>query len=382
MVKHTDNEERYPHAADVYERYAAENGFAGGWAPHQKPVPEYLFDCHIHYCGPDDDGAAARIRSAAAVWDEWSAARAMLIFKINGAAAVPRAVAGASAADGDSVDTSTITIPGDSGAINPSVIAGASATTGDVWISRFTAESAGALMSGFTDENRCFWSAWLDHGEPNPEIVRSAAAAGARGIKLHNAPVIENNAPYDIWLSGVWGETFGTIGELGLPVLFHVTQRLPGSAYTGGGRETYWKKGWENGVKYGNEELLQAFLECCRRHGNVTFIGAHQLHIGWDRLDRLFAELPNLCVDTTVGCSLRLCDSFYPHDKEYLRDVFIKWADRIIFGTDCFWGGEKDPDPKILRQHTRFITSLDLPDGVLQKICHGNMERIYGIDRL
>ena len=42
-VYHHDNEERYPHAADVLERQRAEDGFASGWAMHQKPAADYFF---------------------------------------------------------------------------------------------------------------------------------------------------------------------------------------------------------------------------------------------------------------------------------------------------------------------------------------------------
>ena len=341
-------EARYPHADDALERMYAEDGFAAGWAPHQKPVPAYFFDNHIHYGGPKDATAPERLISALETWEELGALRALVIFNVCGdkkdgaapAYAVPR------------------------------------------WGDRFSVEEAKELLGTFFGAGRCFWSAWLDHNEPNPGLVHAAADAGFHGIKLHNAPVIEANAPHDVWLSDQWRETFKAIGERKLPVLFHVTQRLPGSAYTGGGRNTYWTAGWDNGAAYGNEDLLQSFLTCCRRCPDVDFIGAHQLHIGWERLDELFTGLPNLYVDTTVGCTLRLYDDFYPHDKEYLRDVFIKWADRILFGTDSFWGdGARDQKPGAanLARHMRFITSLDLPGGALDKICRSNMERLYRI---
>jgi len=329
-------ENRYPHAADVLEREFSEGGFAKGWAMHQKPVPDYYFDCHIHFCGeslvPEMDAAAAL-----------DVQRALAIVKIYG-------------------ETPDGGIP--------------AYVTKDQfpW---FTPEGMKAFWDALQD-NRFFWTAWLNHQDPDPNLICRVADAGAKIIKLHNAPVIEDNEPPDIWLSDQWQETFRTIGECCLPVIIHVTQRLPSSDYTGGGRNTYWSKGWENGVTYGNEDLLQVFLTCCRRHPNIPFIGAHQLHIGWERLDELFTEFPNLYVDTSIGCQLRLYDDFYPHDKEFLRQIFIKWADRIIFGTDCLWGAD-EPDTLFIRQHMRFITALDLPGDVLNKICHSNVERVCRI---
>jgi len=211
-------------------------------------------------------------------------------------------------------------------------------------------------------------------------MIHDAADLGASFVKLHNAPLIEQNIPYDIWLSDEWRETFKAISDRGLPVLWHVAQRLPSIDYLGGGRNTYWDTGWEHGTKFTNEDLLQVFLACCRQFPKINFIGAHQLHIGWDRLCDLFTGYPNLYVDTTVGCSLKLHDDFYPHDKEYLREVFLRRSERIIYGTDSFWGtaGTSFRERGTL-EHMRFITALDLTGGALNNICHGNIERLYGI---
>jgi len=342
-------EKQFPHADDVLERMEAENGFAAGWAMHQKPVPKYVFDNHIHYNGPKDLPVSQCIKASMNNWEIYKATRAMLIINIYG-------------------ESSDCDIP-------------EYAQSSDFpW---FTVEDFKKRFDDLTDKTRIFRTAWIHHKEPNPDLIRAVAAAGFNGIKLHNAPIIETNAPYDLWLSDKWQETFKTMGECDLPVLIHVTQRLPCSEYVGGRRNAYWSVGWENGVTYGNEDLLQTFLKCCKLHPNIKFIGAHQLHIGWERLNELFAEYPNLYVDTTIGCTLKTYDDFYPHDKEYLRNIFIKHSDRILFGTDRFWGSNESMfDDTTFDQHLRFIYRLDLPADVLNNICHGNIERIYNIDPL
>ena len=346
-----ENEERYPHAADALERQFAENGFSRGWAMHQKPVARRCFDCHVHYAGTGVLAFVDALRGYAQTAEAMESDRALLIMRVHGAK------------NDNTVPTSDAT------------------ETEDIFPHWFSVDEAKTNMDCAPFEDRFFWAAWLDHREPDLQLIHASANAGARAIKLHNAPVIENNAPYDLWLSNEWQDAFNVIGQLELPVLFHVTQRLTSSIYTGGGRNTYWEKGWKNGVTYGNEELLQAFLECCRRRPEVAFIGAHQLHVGWERLDDLFAALPNLYVDTTVGCMLRLFDNFYPHDQEYLRKVFIRWADRIIFGTDSLWGLQSLSDyASNLTQHLRFIYALDLPEDVLELILHGNIERLCHIN--
>ena len=347
-------EKRYPHADDMLERQHADNGFSSGWAMHQKPVPEYFFDSHIHYCGPKDNKIQERIRTCMKQWETMDTPRELVILNIYG-------------------DNRDNAVP--------------AYASEDYWFYSnmpwITIEDVKEYLGDLPEEGRFYWSAWLDHREPTPKLIHSAAKAGAVSIKLHNAPVIELGEPHSIWLSNDWQDVFRAIDERGLPVLFHVTQRLPSSDYTGGGRNTYWENGWKNGVTYSNENLLETFLTCCRRYPDIDFIGAHQLHIGWERLDELFTKLPNLYVDTTVGCMLHLYDDFYDHDKEYLRAIFIKWADRIIFGTDSLWcGSDQNSSNMVLLKHQRFITSLDLPGDVLTKICHGNVERLHRLKPL
>ncbi|MCL2773639.1 MAG: amidohydrolase [Oscillospiraceae bacterium] len=348
------NEECYPHADDVLEREFADDGFSKGWAMHCKPVPEYYFDSHIHYGGDTyKEKIAECVRYHAGKAESLGAKRVLIMFQIYGR----------KWNYGMKTDNIMDNFP------------------------YFTEDEIKKQLDGLfinnPNNNKYYWAAYMNYQSSEEELVHASADMGACFIKLHNAPIIEDNAPFDIWYSKYWQNVFGAISERKLPVLWHVTQRFSSSLYTNGGRNVYWKNGWKNGVIYTNEDLLQVFLTCCRRYPDINFIGAHQIHIGWDRLGELFTANPNLYVDTTIGCQLRLYDNFYPHDKEYLRSVFIRWADRIIFGTDTFWGQENtEKIDASYRQHMRFIASLDLPQDVLDKICHGNIERLCHIPAL
>ena len=344
LIYDRESEEICPHAPDVIERELAEAGFSKGWAMHCKPVPKYFFDSHVHYSA-EKEGVASRLGPFAETVEALGVRRLLIIFQIYGEK-WNYALKSENIMDGFPYFT-----------------------IGEL------KKQIGALFSG---NEKLFWSAYLNYQSPEKELIKAAADLGARCVKLHNAPQIEENAPFDLWLSDEWRGVFDAISKRGLPILWHVTQRLPSNVYTGGGRNVYWEKGWRNGVTYGNEDLLQVFLTCCRRYPGINFIGAHQLHIGWERLDELFTEHNNLYVDTTIGCMLRPYDDFYPRDKEYLRKIFIKWADRIIFGTDSF-GAYNEQN---YLQHLRFITKLDLPQDALDKICFGNLERLCKIPRL
>lgn len=341
-------EDQYPHAADVVERDVSENGFSAGWCMHAKPTPAYFFDFHVHYADRTSANVNALIQPDIKRAMALDVQRNLLIIRMYGKE-------------------------------RPN-LKEAEESMGD---DSYSAEALRPLLEGLPRDEHVVLSAWPQYLSPEPALIHAAKDLGMRVIKLHNAPVIVEAAPADVWLSNAWQQCFQTMAKLHMPVLWHVTQRLPSSHYTGGGRNTYWKDGWKKGVSYGNEELLQVFLTCCQRHPEVNFVGAHQLHIGWERLDKLFAGHPNLYVDTTVGCQLKLGDSFYPNDKKFLRDVFIKWADRILFGTDTFWrGGIENHNDDVVQMACNFLMRLDLPEDVLNKVCHGNAERLTGLRSL
>ena len=338
IVYKRGSEERYPHAADVLEREFAEGGFAKGWALHCKPVAQYYFDSHIHYSGGGED-----IQKQLYIPEHLGVKRALYIFQIYGEKWNEQQK---------------------------------SENIMDTDFEYFTADELKKRLGGFFEDNdKYYWSAYLNYHSPEPELVHAAADMNARCIKLHNAPMIECNASHYLWYSKEWQSCFEAVEKRRLPVLWHVTQRLPSNVYTGSLRNVYWDKGWKKGVDYTNEDMLQVFLTHCRRYPGISFIGAHQLHVGWERLDELFTAHHNLYVDTTIGCQLRADDDFYPHDKEFLREIFVKWADRIIFGTDTF--GVYDENNYL--RHIRFITALDLPQDALDKICYTNIEKICGI---
>jgi len=102
--------------------------------------------------------------------------------------------------------------------------------------------------------------------------------------------------------------------------------------------------------------------------------------MGWERLDELFEAHPNLYIDTSSGCMLPVGDTMYPNDRDFLRRFFLKWSDRVIFGADAFWGrrGDGAAEPRYY-WHINFLKALDLPCEILDKICHGNIERLCRI---
>ena len=140
---------------------------------------------------------------------------------------------------------------------------------------------------------------------------------------------IDVGGDHKVWLNAEWQAIFERLSAARLPVLWHVTQRHTVSPYTGGGLQSYWTEAWEKGLTCTNQDLLDVFLELCNRWPDIPFIGAHQLHVGFDKLDELLPKYPNLYIDTSCGCFVRWGDRLYKPDRRRGRDFFCRHAERI-----------------------------------------------------
>jgi predicted TIM-barrel fold metal-dependent hydrolase len=319
---------RYPHSPDVHEREHVDDGFSMGWGAHHQPSEKYWIDCHAHIRETDTDVVNELINRWTDRLDAWRLRR-------------------------------TIGLDG-------------------------SPDNADDFGTAARENDRFRWLLWPGPNEPDLDDLDTCLDAGASGLKLHNRPVIEEAIDPTVWHSEAWYRIFERLDEVDLPVLWHVTQRHTDAPYTGGGRYSYWETGWENGAEFTNEDLLQAFLSVVEDHPGIDFVGAHQLHIGFDRLAGLFAQYPNLYVDTSIGCFVRWGDEIPPTDRERAREFFLNWSERILFGTDCILS--RDLMGEYLYQqflgHVRYIRQLNLPYDPLQQVSHRNAERLFGLKHL
>ncbi len=334
---------KHPHSEDLYKRETVDNGFSKGWGMHFKPVADYFFDAHTHYHEryfPGGDISDA-LSSTIEQMDELGIKKAMILFKVYDNGWQP-----------------------EEGNLGPF----------------FKIDEIIKHKDFFNSQDRFLWAPYLRYKDPNLDIINKSIKAGASLIKLHNAHIIIDGASPDVWLSCEWQKVFCEIEKNALPVMWHVTQRRTECKYRGMGAESYWKDGVKKGITYSNEELLQVFLKVVEKYPSINFIGAHQLHIGWERLGELFDKYPNLYTDTSTGCFLNPDDDFYPEDKEYLRNFFIKYQDRIMFATDIYYEKGIETNKKFIfenKGHIRFVNKLELPEDILQKIAYKNAERLY-----
>jgi hypothetical protein len=133
---------------------------------------------------------------------------------------------------------------------------------------------------------------------------------------------------------------------------------------------------------------INAWQRVLERHPNLKVVNAHmmfllgskdQLHYLMYMLDRY----PNLNVDLAADFQF-----FRWLDSQVLREFMIKYADRILFGTDI--GGQTDGAVQRygsafeilerkgpVKSGNRTIEGLDLPRDVLEKIYYANALRVY-----
>ncbi|MGB2666506.1 MAG: amidohydrolase family protein [Candidatus Acidiferrum sp.] len=181
-------------------------------------------------------------------------------------------------------------------------------------------------------------------------------------------------------------------GELGVPIMYHIADPDAFFQPIDAANERYEELAahpeWSYyGSHYGKLELLAQRDRVIARHPKTTFVGAHVAEHPEDLayVTALLEKNPNLHVDIGARCA-ELGRQPYT-----AREFFLKFADRILFGTDLI------PEANMYRLHYRFLETRDeyfeypshasrqgrwnvyglyLPDDVLRKVYRENAIRL------
>lgn len=248
------------------------------------------------------------------------------------------------------------------------------------------------------------WNAWAVHGDHFGEWAakqfRAQVARGAQGLKIWKPFGLHVRDQHghlvavdDRRLDPLWA----TAGELGLPVMIHVADPVaffdPLDHTNERWDELHAHPEWQfPSPSYpAFMTILNGLANLVANHPKTTFIGAH---VG------CYAE--NL---EWVGALLDRCPNFYVDPSARMAELgrqpysarrfFIRYADRILFGTDA------GPLVEKYRLYYRFLETDDeyfnygllpipqqgrwqvyglyLPDDVLAKVYYQNAERVLGI---
>ena len=228
-------------------------------------------------------------------------------------------------------------------------------------------------------------------------LLATARQQGASGVKIFKQLGLGYRNP-DKTLVRIddprWDPIWAACGELGLPIMMHTAdpmafflpvdkqnerwdelQRHPDWSFYGGDFPKY-------------EELLDARNRVIARHPRTQFIGAHVASSAEDlqQVGHWLDQYPNLTVDLASRIS-ELGRQPYT-----AREFFLRYQDRILFGTDGPWPTER------LALYWRFLETRDeyfpysekpfppqglwsiygveLPDEVLRKVYHENACRL------
>ena len=164
----------------------------------------------------------------------------------------------------------------------------------------------------------------------------------------------------------------------------------------------FWDKNADQWVKdagwyYGdggyasNEEVYRQMERILEKHPNLCVNFAHFFFYSKrpEKLVELFAKHPNMGVDITPGGEMYLA---FDDNREYYRDFFVKYSDRIQFGTDCcFPNGTESycwltdrvyryiaTDEQFKGFADRIHTGMKLPRETCENILYKNFERTVG----
>jgi predicted TIM-barrel fold metal-dependent hydrolase len=191
-----------------------------------------------------------------------------------------------------------------------------------------------------------------------------------------------------------WDPIWEACGRLGLPVLIHTADPVaffqPIDRHNERWEELSRHPEWSfSGPGFpSHAELLAALMRVVQRHPSTTFIGAHMANNAENlgQLGKWLDTYPNLNVEIAARIAELGRQPFTA------RKFFIRYADRILFGTD----GPREPGR--LRPHWRMLETsdeyfpyaedqyppqglwqiygLNLPDEVLRKVYYENAARL------
>jgi len=167
--------------------------------------------------------------------------------------------------------------------------------------------------------------------------------------------------------------------------------------------ETFWdinripKRFLDRGWYYGDgtymsyERVYNLVFNILKKHPKLSVNFAHFFFMSEhpEKLEALFESYPNVGVDITPGAEMY---GSFDKRRDFYREFFIKYADRIMFGSDTSYSGAGLDHLKHRGKNVRdFLTTdndvtvidnsckgISLPDETIDKIFYKNFEKAAG----
>ena len=236
-----------------------------------------------------------------------------------------------------------------------------------------------------------------DFGHRMAIALTQAKAEGASGLKVFKSLGLEyRNADGSLITvdDPRWDPIWRACGELGLPVMIHTADPVaffePIDRFNERWEELQRHPEWSFfDEKFpSHPELMTQLLHVVERHPRTTFIAAHMANYpeNLEQLGKWLDQFPNLNLDI----SARLAE--IGRQPRAARKFFLKYSDRILFGTDGPRTADRlNPHWRLLETSDEYfpyaqnqyppqgfwnIYGLNLPDKVLRSVYSENAARL------
>lgn len=242
------------------------------------------------------------------------------------------------------------------------------------------------------------------------KYLKNSFGKGAIGIKVYKniGMTIRDTAGQFIFIDDpMFDPIFNYLEENGIPVCGHIGEPkncwLPVEKMTTNNDRRY----YTNHPQYhlylhpeypSYEKLIQSRDHLLEKHPNLKFIGAHLGSLEWsvDEIAKRLEKFPNMSVDLTERLGHLQYQSMQNYDR--VRNFFIKYQDRILYGTDIEPQESQTPEEVKEKAHDIWIRDwkyftgsdslehsfvngrfkgLKLPKTVVDKIYYANAEKWY-----
>jgi hypothetical protein len=248
-------------------------------------------------------------------------------------------------------------------------------------------------------------------GEAFAHYVDVLLGMGADGVKMIEGKAeMRKRLPIPDFDSPVYAPYWEKMAETRMPLIFHVNDpeefwdavKVPDWA-----REMGWFYG--DGTYIDHEDQYRQVLNVLTRYPDLHVVFAHFFFLSaqLDRLAEYFDRFPNMHVDLTPGIEMYFN---FAADLERTREFFIKYQDRILYGTDIGASallsdraggiqreeslarvevvrGFLEREGEFNLSHLGFLfggpnavfKGIHLPNSVLEKIYYRNFQRLAGV---
>ncbi len=188
----------------------------------------------------------------------------------------------------------------------------------------------------------------------------------------------------------LFDSAFAKMEREGTPILMHALD--PADFWTHADEETI-KKGWfyGDGTYPSVDELYGQVDNILEKYPRLDLCLAHFFFCSEnpERLERMFAKYEKLSIDITPGGEMYLG---FDKRRDYFRDFFMKYSDRIQFGTDMDFSPHLEAgiwlcdrvyrylatDETLMSFSDHSLTGIKIPQEHLQKIFSDNALNRFG----